>query len=126
MKIPGGFLAVRRPEGLVSLRPGVVPETAVETILAERLGQGERVKFTALVDWLARRMLAEHRGDPASWVLDIGLWGPWLFRREAARALRKLQGRLLEIGEGSLEAPKRPTSGRADCARPGPGPGRIS
>lgn len=96
MKIRRGSLAAHKPGGLVSLLPGVAPETPVETVLAEWLRGREPEPFGALVDWLAGRMSVEHR-DPSSWILDIGLWGPWLFRRVAAGAIRELEGRLLKI-----------------------------
>ena len=116
MKIRRGFQAASTPGRLVSLMPGVVPQTPVETIVADRLAGGPPVPFPALVDWLAGRRLAEHRGDPTSWVLDIGLWGPWLFRREAAGALEALVGRFLKIEEERGEESRRP--GRRGADRP--------
>jgi len=58
------------------------------------------VQLPVLVDWLAERLLARSRcEDPSSWIVDIGLWGPWLFRREAAAAIKELKGRFLTIEE---------------------------
>ena len=114
MKIRGWFQAASTPGSLVSLLPGVVPQTPVETIVAGRLAGGPPVRFPALVDWLAGRFLAEHRGDPTSWVLDIGLWGPWVFRREAAGALEALVGRFLKIEEERGEESRRPGLRGAD------------
>lgn len=96
VRIRRGVLVARKRGGLVSLLPGVVPETPVETILAGRLAAREPEPFGALVDWLAGCLWAEHR-DPSCWVLDIGLWGPWLFRWAAAGAIQELEGRLLKI-----------------------------
>jgi hypothetical protein len=104
MNIRRRFQMASTPGGLVCLVPGVTPRTPLEILVADRLAAAPPVCFAALVDWLAGRLLAEHRGDPASWQLESGLWGPWLFRREAAGALEALVGKFLTIEEDREEA----------------------
>ncbi len=110
----GGGLAApgHRRDGVVSWLPGAVPGTPVETLVAERLHGRAPVQLPVLVDWLAERLLARSRCEnPGSWVVDIGLWGTCLFRREAAEAITELEGRLLSIQEAPGDADRPARSG---------------
>ncbi len=110
----GGRLAAprQRRQGVVSWRPGAVPGTPVETLVAERLRGCPPVQLPVLVDWLAERLLARSRCEnPGSWVVDIGLWGTCLFRREAAEAITELEGSLLSIQEAPGDADRPARSG---------------
>ena len=80
---------------------GKPPANAAERLVERIVGKGK----SAHLHWLEEQVCdafyrAELRGG--AWVIDIGVWGPSLFRTEAARVLEEIRpefARLVPVDE---------------------------
>lgn len=72
-----------------------LPANPVEAWVADELTGHDFVSADLLIHRLAERWQEEEirRG---AWVVDGGAWGPWLYQREVCRALKRLEGDLIE------------------------------
>lgn len=67
-----------------------------EALAAQLLRESPAIALDTLIDRVAEASLIDdcrHGG----WVVDCGLWGPGLYRREAAAAVRRLVGQTLVL-----------------------------
>ena len=67
-----------------------------EALAAQLLRESPAIALDTLIDRVAEAALIDdyRRGG---WVVDSGLWGPGLYRREAAAAVRRLVGQTLVL-----------------------------
>lgn len=84
--------------GLAMFRPDDCPREDVdyEALVQTALLEAGSLGLNSLIDRVAAEAMRIEtiRG---AWVSDVGLWGPELFRREAATAVRRMIGRSLAL-----------------------------
>ncbi|HLG51226.1 MAG TPA: hypothetical protein VKY56_06265 [Chloroflexota bacterium] len=68
-----------------------------ETLIRMVLLAHEALDLDLLIDEVAAGAMRQEIRNGA-WVSDVGIWGPIIFRREAAAAVRRMIGRSLALG----------------------------
>lgn len=87
-----------------------VDDLSYEDLIRQELGRTDALDLAELIERVALEAmrLEAIRG---AWTTDVGLWGPSVFRREAASAVRRMIGRSLALqAEGTPLAMPVPTS----------------
>jgi len=80
--------------GRVVLIPGRSPKTEIGEIVHAGVTTRKICDYNELVKYIADELLALAKRRDA-WVLDIGMWGPKIYLRDAKKIVNSLDGTLI-------------------------------